>query len=426
MTGSLVLEDVLLDTPCIQVNCVDVGARLDNLVKIATRAEKRFGVVNPGVGVEAMEGVVEWREDAQNSFYGRDGQSLELQGSLDYSGMHQVYVGVDSDDNVENLDGAEDYLSDRQEEEEEEESNIFPGLVVVVVLQHTLVARRRLIFDPLESTSARSRVHPGDVRLTPRLVSKVFKVPYFSMPAKGRKVTDSQMKGEFGNPIGMKACYMVRNASGIRATNLFWYLEKVCILQKTAYMSKEAFAPLFQAERGIKVDWETVLYDRMQLIGKRDRRQTLAVGRVAPYLATIFEHVLKVLSVVAGLKTPVADGFREGLEEPESKLNIFTMESKSKKLESKGKKVMVFLKGIDGAMEKSVPESLKVKEGSSASHETMGIFSVEEAANCLDDLNKFLQNQDAVLRVLESEKLEHKCSTCYFGMGNAKSRDAIT
>ncbi|KAI5070977.1 hypothetical protein GOP47_0013228 [Adiantum capillus-veneris] len=32
----------------------------------------------------------------------------------------------------------------------------------------------------------------GDVRLTPRLVSKVLKVPYLPVPAKGRKVTDSR------------------------------------------------------------------------------------------------------------------------------------------------------------------------------------------------------------------------------------------
>ncbi|MCO5563053.1 hypothetical protein L7F22_016689 [Adiantum nelumboides] len=105
----------------------------------------------------------------------------------------------------------------------------------------------------------------GDVRLTPKWVSKVFKIPYLSVPAKGRKVIDSQMKGEFGYPIGAKSYYMVWNAGGIRAANLFWYLEKVCILQKTAYMSKEAFVPLYQAERGVKVDWATISYNWMQL-----------------------------------------------------------------------------------------------------------------------------------------------------------------
>ncbi|MCO5581896.1 hypothetical protein L7F22_035785 [Adiantum nelumboides] len=256
---------------------------------------------------------------------------------------------------------------------------------------------------------------------------------------------------------------MVRNAGGIRVANLFWYLEKVSILQKTAYMSKEAFALLYQAKRGIKVDWATMLYDWMQLTGKRDWRQTPAVGRVAPYLAAIFEHVLRVTPVASGLKTPAANALMEegtlsgskqrklllgsptidskspfkvswkdfeepeskmnfftmgykrearykqrklllgsppidskspfkvswkDLEEPESKMNFFTMGSESKKSESKGKKITLFPKGIVESAGKSVPKSLLAKEGSSASHGTMGMFPTEEATNCLDDLRE--------------------------------------
>ncbi|MCO5577552.1 hypothetical protein L7F22_031383 [Adiantum nelumboides] len=92
----------------------------------------------------------------------------------------------------------------------------------------------------------------GNVHLTPKFVSKVFKLLYLSVPAKGIKVPDSEMKGEFGNLIGTKSYYMLRNTGGIRAANLFWYLKKICILQKTAYMLKEASAPLYHAEQGVK------------------------------------------------------------------------------------------------------------------------------------------------------------------------------
>ncbi|KAI5066784.1 hypothetical protein GOP47_0017312, partial [Adiantum capillus-veneris] len=68
--------------------------------------------------------------------------------------MHRVSIGEDLDDTMEDLDGAEDYLSDRWEEEvPNEEQDIFPRLFAVAVIQHALVARRRLIFDPLASTS---------------------------------------------------------------------------------------------------------------------------------------------------------------------------------------------------------------------------------------------------------------------------------
>ncbi|MCO5560859.1 hypothetical protein L7F22_014479 [Adiantum nelumboides] len=180
---------------------------------------------------------------------------------------------------------------------------------------------------------------------------------------------------------------------GIRAANLFWYLEKVCILQKTAYMSKKAFAPLYQAERDVKVDWATMLYDRMQLTG---------------YASSIkFEDT--------GCADMLMEEGTKDLEEPESKMNFFTMGSKSKKSESKGKKITLFPKGIVRSARKRVLESLLAKEGSSASHGTMGIFSVEEATNYLVDLSKFLQTQDEALRVLENARLEHKCSVVLEG-----------
>ena len=95
--------------------------------------------------------------------YGRDGQSLKSQGSLDSSGMHRGDEGDDSDNTVEDLDGAEDYLSDRWEEEEaaEEPSEVFPRLVALAVLQNAIAARRRLTFDPLGSTSAGNQVPSG-------------------------------------------------------------------------------------------------------------------------------------------------------------------------------------------------------------------------------------------------------------------------
>ncbi|MCO5591690.1 hypothetical protein L7F22_045681 [Adiantum nelumboides] len=78
--------------------------------------------------------------------------------------MHRVFDGEDSDDAVEDLDGAVDYLSDKRKEEEVKESDIFSQLVAVAVIQHALVTRRRLVFDPLGSTRAGSRVQPGSVK----------------------------------------------------------------------------------------------------------------------------------------------------------------------------------------------------------------------------------------------------------------------
>ncbi|MCO5608765.1 hypothetical protein L7F22_062981 [Adiantum nelumboides] len=178
-------------------------------------------------------------------------------------------------------------------------------------------------------------------------------------------------------------------------------VSKVCILQKTAYISDEAFAPLHQAEQGVKVDWATVLYNRMQLTGKRDRHRTPALGRVAPYLAAIFEHVLKVTPAALGMRTMAADTLMEE--------GTVSGRSEFKKSESTSKKITLFPMESVGFARKNVPKRLLAKEGKSASHGAMGIFFVEETTNCLTNLGKFLQSQDEALKVLENAKQEHKC-----------------
>ncbi|MCO5602779.1 hypothetical protein L7F22_056917 [Adiantum nelumboides] len=147
--------------------------------------------------------------------------------------------------------------------------------------------------------------------------------------AKGIKVTDSQMKEEFGDPIGTKSYYMVRNTGRIQAANLFWYLDKICILQMTAYMSKEAFAPLYHAEQGVKVSWKD-------------------------------------------------------LEESDSKVNFFSMGSELKKSESKDKKITLFPSGVVGSGGKNVPadnsmvkEALKVLENAKQEHKCSDVFEGE-------------------------------------------------
>ncbi|MCO5599227.1 hypothetical protein L7F22_053327 [Adiantum nelumboides] len=374
--------------------------------------------------------------------HGQDGLSSELQQSLDYSGMHLLIDEEDFDDIVEDLDGAADYLSDRREEEEvvmeellqsrqheepvevksnDSDSESYQGSGDTTVAafdpskEETQVWLKRVgLYEfaclPWHSWAKNEfaeqqglmlkegkGVIAGDVRLTPKLVSKVFKLPYLSMPAKGKKVTNSQMKGEFGNPIGTRLYYMVRNAGGIRAPNLFWYLEK--------------------------------------LIGKGDRRRTPAVGRVAPYLAAIFEHVLKVTPAASSMKTPIADTLMEegtvsgskrrklllgsptidvkssfkvswkDLEESDSKGNFFSMGFEFNKSKSKGKKIIFFPSGVVGSAGKNVSDNSLAREGGTASHLIMGIFFVEEATNCLTDLGKLLHSQDEAVKS-DKEKLQ--------------------
>ena len=109
-----------------------------------------------------------------------------------------------------------------------------------------------------------------------------------------KKITDSAMRGEFGPPEGSRSYFMVRNVDKVRCKHLFWYLDKICLLAKTAYMSKEAFAPLWNAEHGVSIDWATFLFDRMQIGEIRDKRRSPALSKLVPYLGGIFSYVLQV------------------------------------------------------------------------------------------------------------------------------------
>ena len=136
--------------------------------------------------------------------------------------------------------------------------------------------------------------------MTPLLVAEVFKLPMQTAP-KLRKISDSIMKMEFGPPQGARGYYMVKNVEKLQSTNLFWYLDKICLLAKTSYMSKEAFAPLWNAEREVKIDWASFLFERMQISEIKDKRRSPSVTKLVPYLGGIFGHVLQVLPVGGSL-----------------------------------------------------------------------------------------------------------------------------
>ncbi|MCO5586817.1 hypothetical protein L7F22_040761 [Adiantum nelumboides] len=132
-----------------------------------------------------------------------------------------------------------------------------------------------------------------DKDVSPKLVAEVFKVAHNPLH-KVKKVTDGVMRAEFGQPEGSRAYYMVWNCGKLRSAHLFWYLDRVCLLAKTAYMSKEAFAPIYYAECGQKVHCAPFIFDRLQLSKPRDKRRSPSVTKVAPYLHAIFSHVLQV------------------------------------------------------------------------------------------------------------------------------------
>ncbi|MCO5574748.1 hypothetical protein L7F22_028538 [Adiantum nelumboides] len=131
-----------------------------------------------------------------------------------------------------------------------------------------------------------------DKDVSPNLVAEVFKVAHNPLH-NVKKVSNGVMRAEFGQPQGSQAYYMVRICGKLRSAYLFWYLDRVCLLAKTAYMSKEAFVPIYYAQHGQKMDWASFIFDKLQLSKPRDKRRSPSITKVASYLQDIFSHVLQ-------------------------------------------------------------------------------------------------------------------------------------
>ncbi|MCO5608907.1 hypothetical protein L7F22_063125 [Adiantum nelumboides] len=278
-----------------------------------------------------------WARSLARQFWevhGRDGQSLGLQQSLDYSGMHQVFDGEDSDDTVEDLDGASDYLSDKREKEElnglrKELKNAVAGVDIAGGLQALVKIAQR----------AEKRFGVSHGKAAKR-------------SSKDKKKSRSKRKK--------------------RSDDLDSDTDTDLEIDTISDLKTDFDVEFF----------EIALVEVSQEIGIRN----LCHGK-AIKIWTAESEVQKEERWRNVLE-------KKDLEEPDSKVNFFSVGSEFKKSESKGKKITLFPMGIVGSVGKSVPKSLLAKEGSSASHGTMGIFSVEEATNYLTDLSKFLQSQD--------------------------------
>ena len=69
-------------------------------------------------------------------------------------------------------------------------------------------------------------------------------------------------------------------------------MEKVYLLMKFDYMSKESYAPLVAAESRGVISWATILYDKIMVeIGVKDKRKAQVKSKLGPYLKALFEAV---------------------------------------------------------------------------------------------------------------------------------------
>ncbi|MCO5590814.1 hypothetical protein L7F22_044789 [Adiantum nelumboides] len=298
-----------------------------------------------------------------------------------------------------------------------------------------------------------------DKDVSPKLVAEVFKVAQNPLH-KVKKVTDAVMRAEFGLREGSQAYYMVRNCGKLCCAHLFWYLDRVCLLEKIAYMSKEAFALVYYVERGQKVDWMSFIFDRLQLSYPRDKRRSPSIAKLAPYLQAIFSHVLQVpltptpLSFVKSLdvqnlsdvkrqklnwdmlsgdklKFALGQGGKsivgtDGQGQSSRKAPLFLSMTNLPKIDTKSRTITLFpRKASEGAGEQ-LPLTQAIKTSpfvKSASAKVEGVLIVQDAVQSLSDLNRFICNQETIILTLETQTAERECiDSLEFEVAQSQSR----
>lgn len=100
------------------------------------------------------------------------------------------------------------------------------------------------------------------------------------------------MKKDFGQPSTTRSYYQIKNVDAQRKVLLRWCMEKVFILMKFDYMSKESYAPLYAVESGESISWATILHDKIMIeIGSKDRRKAQVKRKLGSYLKALFDVV---------------------------------------------------------------------------------------------------------------------------------------
>ena len=198
-------------------------------------------------------------------------------------------------------------------------------------------------------------------------------------------------------------------------------------------MSKEAFAPLWNAERGVFIDWATFLFERLQIAEIRDKRRSPSLSKLVPYLGGIFSYVLQVpvglgiahvdkankrkLEYKSPLSSKMKPSNRITWVTPEcsetaaqsgvSKSIVFPSVPKVSQAVNKAKVFTFNPSKVEDKFEamKQYPANVKPLQSQNWAHVNLaGIFNAQEAVNSLSELGRFINNQEAMLRSLEGGK----------------------
>ena len=76
-----------------------------------------------------------------------------------------------------------------------------------------------------------------------------------------------------------------------RRLQLTWFMERVLLLVKLDYMSRDNFGLILAAEQGVKFNWAFILHSRFVMdVRGVDKRKQRGVNKIAPFLFKMFSY----------------------------------------------------------------------------------------------------------------------------------------
>ncbi|MCO5595037.1 hypothetical protein L7F22_049074 [Adiantum nelumboides] len=130
------------------------------------------------------------------------------------------------------------------------------------------------------------------VYLSASLVAKVFDLPE-GLDNTVDKASEEDMDGEFGKGEGSRNYFILKNVQNQeRLQQIKWFLERVMLLVKLDYISRENYAILSWAEKGRRFGWATMLYERIHSeIFYKEKKRVQRSTKVGPLITAIYMHV---------------------------------------------------------------------------------------------------------------------------------------
>ncbi|MCO5565206.1 hypothetical protein L7F22_018879 [Adiantum nelumboides] len=130
------------------------------------------------------------------------------------------------------------------------------------------------------------------VYLSVSLVAKVFDLQE-GLDNTVDKASEEDMDGEFGKGEGSRNYFILKNVQNQeRLQQIKWFLERVMLLVKLDYISRENYAILSWAEKGRRFGWATMLYERIHSeIFSKEKKRVQRLTKVGPLITAIYMHV---------------------------------------------------------------------------------------------------------------------------------------